>query len=148
MNTQTWDVSGEQGFMACYRATLRYEDAAKLLGEGGLPLEARSDLRPFLNANGQIPDLAGSLRAWCEFALCELPTALTSADVPVQVAATFAAGGVERTSMFVPGFFEGSRSVRGLPLQLPAGSSLADTVQCPTQPVKDTADVDLNGDGW
>jgi len=144
-------TSPEQQTVLDYLTALadgRYEDAAKLLGEGGLSLEDRSDLRPFLNADGQIPDLALSLRTWCQAALCQVPTALTSVDVPVRVAATFAAGGVERTSMFVPGSFEGSRSVRGLPLQLPAGSSLADTVQCPTRPVEDTAYVDLNGDGW
>ena len=124
----------------------KYEDAAKLLGEGGLSWGDRSDLRPFLNAEGQIPSLAESLKAWCESALCQLPTGLSGDSY--QVTATFAIDGVERSAMFVGATFEGSPLVYGLPLQLPAGTSLADTVQCPLEQIDDTAYADLNGDGW
>ncbi len=124
----------------------RYEDAAKLLGEGGLSWGDRSDLRPFLNADGQIPNLAESLKAWCKSALCQLPTALSGDGS--QVTATFSIDGVERSTTFVGATFEGYPLVYGLPLQLPPGASLADTVQCPTESVTDTAYADLDGDGW
>lgn len=124
----------------------RYEDAAKLLGEGGLSWGDRSDLRPFLNADGQIPNLAESLKAWCKSALCQLPTALSGDGS--QVTATFAIDGVERSTMFVGATFEGYPLVYGLPLQLPAGVSLADTIQCSSETADDTSYADLDGDGW
>ena len=128
-------------------AERRYGDAAKLLGEGGLSIEDRSDLRPLLNADGLIPDLAASLKAWCEQrAICIVPTALRGDDS--HVTATFSIDGVERSATFVGATFEGYPLVHGLPLQLPAGVSLADTVPCPTELVDDTAYADLNGDGW
>ncbi len=142
-------TSAEQQTVLDYMTALsdeRYDDAAKLLGEGGLSLEDRSDLRPFLNIDGLIPDLAGSLKTWCAAALCQLPAALTSVDS--RVVATFAVDGVERTTTFGAGTFEASPSVVGLPLQLPSGASLADTVHCPTEKVDDTAYADLDGDGW
>lgn len=133
----------------------RYDDAAKVLGEGGLSLEDRSDLRPFLNADGQIPDLAESLKAWClSPALCELPTLV--GNLGWFVTATFAVDGIERSTTFVASSFEGSPAVRGLPLQLPDGKSLADTIPCPTgatpaneeETPDDTLYADLDGDGW
>ena len=124
----------------------KYNDAAMLLGEGGLSWGDRSDLRPFLNADGQIPSLAESLKAWCESALCQVPNALSGDGS--RVSATFTVDGVERSAMFVGATFEGSPLVYGLPLQLPAGMSLADTVQCPLEQINDTAYADLNGDGW
>lgn len=145
-------TSAEQQTVLDYLTALaeeRYDDAAKLLGEGGLSLEDRSDLRPFLNADGQIPDLTSSLKAWCEAALCQLPTALAEADR--RVIATFSGDGVDRDVTFVPGSFEGAASVRGLPLQVPAGASLADTVLCPTKLFENPrypVYADLDGDRW
>ena len=75
-----------------------------------------------------------------------MPTALSGDSY--QVTATFAIDGVERSTMFVGATFEGYPLVYGLPLQLPAGTSLADTVQCPLEQIDDTAYADLNGDGW
>ncbi len=124
----------------------RYDDAARVLGEGGLSLEERSDLRPFLNADGQIPDLADSLRQWCKRpALCRAPDSITSDGS--EVTASFNIGAV-RSTLFVASTFEGSAAVRGLPLQIPGGDSLAVIVQCPTASVSDTAYADLDGDGW
>ncbi len=127
-------------------AEQRYGDAAKLLGEGGLSIEDRSDVRPLLNAEGLIPDLAASLKAWCEAALCQLPTTLS--NVESTVTAGFAVDADERSATFLASTFEGYRAVRGLPLQLPEGESLGDTVQCSVEPVDDTAYADLDGDGW
>jgi hypothetical protein len=135
-------------------AEQRYDDAAHLLGEGGLSLEDRSDLRPFLDEEGKIPDLAESLKTWCQAALCQPPVSLSNLD-PF-VTATFEIDGVERSTTFVASTFEGSPAVHGLPLQLLDGASLADTVQCPTGATPDneadtpddTAYADLDADGW
>lgn len=142
-------TSPEQQTVLDYLTALsekRYVDAAKLLGEGGLSLEDRSDLRPFLGPDGKIPDLAGSLQKWCAEALCLVPTLLAGTDSTVT--ATFTVDGVSRTALLDAGTFEGSPQVRGLPIQLPTGVALADTVQCLISPSADTALADLNGDGW
>ncbi len=135
----------------------RYLDAATLLDEGGLEPEARADLRPLFDAtlgfglvSGQTDreHLASALAAWCQSpAMCLGPTALsTEGD---DVVATFTIDGVQRSSTFRAGTFEGQPLVIGLPLQLPRiGSSIADTVECPTIDVVGIAWADLDGDGW
>jgi hypothetical protein len=125
----------------------RYDDAALLLGQGGLEWTGRRDLRPLLDDSGSLPDLADALRGWCDAgALCQRPTALrTDGNV---VVATFVVDGTSRSSTFVGGTFEGSPLVIGLPLQLPVGEALADTVECPTDNVGGTWLGDLDGDGW
>lgn len=129
-------------------AERRYDDAALLLGQGGLELEARADLRPLFDPSGALPSLADGLKEWCESpAMCQLPTNLTTADN--RVVATFAIDGVERSTVFVGATFEGAPLVQGLPLRLPpVGASIADTVECPTSNIVDTAFADLDGDGW
>lgn len=126
----------------------RWADAAKLLGEGGLSLEERSDLRPLVADDGTLSDLAGALQAWCgQPAMCLVPTGLRSMDN--RIVATFTIDGIERSSTFVGATFEGSPLVTGLPLRFPPeGVSLADTVQCPTDGVDSTVYADLDGDGW
>ena len=126
----------------------RYDDAAKLLGEGGLSLDGRADLRPLFGADGTMPSLAAALQAWCEAgAMCQAPTGLTS--IAGRVAARFTVGEAEQWSLFVGGTFEGSPSVTGLPPQLPpAGVDLAEVVVCPVTAVARTTPADLNGDGW
>lgn len=125
----------------------RFDDAAMLLGQGGLALEERSDLRPLRNSDGHIPDLAAALRAWCEQpAICRGPNDLSGEGSIVT--ATYIEVGGQRTTTFVGSTFEGAPAVQGLPLQLPEGISLADTVQCPAQPVDDSVYADLDGDGW
>lgn len=126
----------------------RYDDAAKLLGEGGLSWEERADLRPLTSDDGTLTDLPAALQAWCEQpAMCQLPSALTTADN--RVVATFTIGGVERSSTFIGATFEGSPLVTGLPLRLPpSGISIEDTAACPTENVAGTVYADLDGDGW
>ena len=126
----------------------RWDDAAALLGQGGLELEGRADLRPLFGTDGTLPSLANALQAWCELpAMCQLPSALAS-DAH-RVTATFTIDGVERSSSFVGATFEGSPLVTGLPLRLPpSGVALADTVACATTDVTDTLWADLDGDGW
>lgn len=128
-------------------AESRWDDAAKLLGEGGLEWEGRADLRPLFGTDGTLPNLPAALRDWCASpALCQVPTSLATSGY--DVVATFAVEGVSRASLFTGGTFEGSPLVRGLPLRLPPGVSLADTVECPTDGVDRTVYADLDGDGW
>jgi hypothetical protein len=126
----------------------RWADAAKLLGEGGLSLEERADLRPLFNQEGTLPDLSAALRKWCEQpALCQTPTAIaTKAN---RVVTTFSVDGAEWSMTFVGATFEGSPLVQGLPLRMPPdGGSLADVVPCPTDGVQDVFPADLDGDSW
>ncbi len=135
----------------------QYLDAAKLLGEGGLEPEARSDLRPLFDPTmgfGLVPGqsdrehLASALAAWCQSpAMCLAPTALTTDGD--NVVATFTIDGMQRSSTFRAGYFEGQPLVIGLPPLLPrAGTTLADVVACPTTDVVGAAWADLDGDGW
>jgi hypothetical protein len=126
----------------------RWADAAKLLGEGGLSWEERADLRPLLDDDGTLPDLAAALQAWCEQpALCGVPQEIYSDGARVTVSQWDA--GTTRETTFISATFEGSPLVVGLPLRLPPdGSSLADTVQCPSDGIQSTAYADLDGDGW
>lgn len=127
----------------------RYNDAAKLLGEGGLSWEERADLRPLVGEDGSLTDLPTALRAWCEQpAMCRIPSDLTTSPLQGRVAATFTIGGVKRSSIFVVGTFEGSPLVTGLPLRLPPPDlSLAETTECPLE-IEPTLYADLDGDGW
>ncbi|MFM2071328.1 MAG: hypothetical protein RLZZ623_1591, partial [Actinomycetota bacterium] len=128
-------------------ADARYDDAAALIGQGGLELENRADLRPLLDNQGALPSLADSLKSWCESAMCRRPSAMHTDGS--RVVADFMIDGVARSSTFVGATFEGSPLVMGLPLQLPpAGISMGDTVACPTANIERTLFADLNGDGW
>jgi hypothetical protein len=132
----------------------RYLDAAQVLGDGGLELEARSDLRPLFGAQyGLVPGaadreaLAAALQRWCAApAMCVPPTALATDGN--RVVATFTIDGVQRSSTFIGATFEGQPLVYGLPLQLPASIAIAETIECPTTDVVDTAWADLDGNGW
>lgn len=126
----------------------RYDDAAKLLGEGGLEWTGRADLRPLFSPDGTLTDLPAALQAWCERpALCRAPVELTTDNG--HVIATFSVGGQFRSTVFVGGTFEGSPLVRGLPLLLrPGGGSVNDVGLCRTSNVQDVVLADLDGDGW
>jgi hypothetical protein len=128
-----------------------WDDAAQYLNEGGLELEARSDLRPLFEGDyGLVPydvdvgELAEALRQWCDQAICDMPVSLTtSGDRQVL---TFDIGGVQRSATFAGYTFEGYPGVHGLPLQAPDGAvSQAD---CPTDDVISQSYADLDGDGW
>ncbi len=129
-------------------AESRWDDAAKLLGEGGLEWESRADLRPLTGTDDALNDLPAALRDWCASpALCTIPTSLATSGY--DVVATFTADGVTRTSLFTGGTFEGAPLVRGLPLRLPQlGVSLAETVPCPVDDVVSSVYADLDVDGW
>jgi len=124
-----------------------WEAAAKLLGEGGLEWEARADMRPLFGDDGTLPSLPDALQSWCESGgLCQLPTSIVTMDNrPVGI---WTIDGVERYRIFVAGSFEGQPSVRGLPLRVPPGEQIADTVACWDDSVEDSAYADLDGDGW
>jgi len=126
----------------------RYDDAAKLLGEGGLEWTGRADLRPLFSPDGTLTDLPAALRAWCEQpALCAVPVGLATDNN--RVVATFAVDGQFRSTVFVGATFEGSPLVHGLPMRLPpGGGSLNDVVPCRTSNVQDVVLADLDGDGW
>lgn len=126
----------------------RYDEAAKLLGEGGLEWTGRADLRPLFSPDGTLTDLPAALQAWCEQpALCQVPVELATDNS--RVIATFSVGGQFRSTIFTGGTFEGSPLVHGLPLRLPpAGISLDDVTLCRTSNVQDVVLADLDGDGW
>jgi hypothetical protein len=133
----------------------RWMDAAKLLREGGLELEARADVRPLYDAAyglrpGEVDQqaLAGALEKWCAGALCDVPFEVTQSDAFRQVA-TFTVDGRQLHSTFVGSTFEGQPGVQGLPLQRsPLGDGTSATVDCPTSGVARTSWADLDGDGW
>ena len=124
----------------------RYESAAKLLGEGGLELESRADLRPLFNDAEAMPPLADALRRWCQGGLCQVPSKLTTSGNII--VASFTVGSTTRSTSFVAGTFEGSPLVHGLPLQLLNGATLEQTVACDTESIDNISYADLNGDGW
>lgn len=129
-------------------AESRWDDAAKLLGEGGLEWEGRADLRPLTGTDGALNDLPAALRDWCASpAVCQVPTSLATSGNAV--VSTFVVDGVSLATVFTGGTFEGSPLVRGLPLRLPPpGVSLADTVPCPADGSDRSVYADLDGDGW
>jgi hypothetical protein len=104
-------------------------------------------MRPLFDEDGQLPSLPNALRQWCLFeGVCQRPMAITT--VGFRVAATFAIDGVERSTLFRSGSFEGQASVAGLPLRFRRDHSFADTVPCPTEDVVDEAYADVDGDGY
>ena len=129
----------------------RYLDAAKLLSDGGLELEARADVRPLFSAEyGLVPgqatleNVAAALEKWCARSMCEAPFEVTQSDGFRQIA-TYDYGGQQRASTFVGGSYEGQPVVLGLPLQ---ARPQYQWVECPTEAVSRVTWADLDGDGW
>jgi hypothetical protein len=123
----------------------RYDDAAVLLNEGGLEPERRADLRPLFTEYGDIDDLAGRLRSWCENETsCSPPM-----GPPVDIGQYWMAEWPTAQQSLVIGYFrsgsfEGSPSVRGLPpRQEPSGA----VGLCPRSDVEAVREADINGDG-
>ncbi|HTH07301.1 MAG TPA: hypothetical protein VL916_15585 [Ilumatobacteraceae bacterium] len=130
----------------------QWDDAGQLLNEGGLELEARADLRPLFRGDfGLVPynveqgNVADALRRWCEQAICDMPTTLTT-DGNRQVLTWQVAPGLFRSATFAGYTFEGYPGVQGLPLQTSGGN--VGEVDCPTIDVISQSYADLNGDGW
>ena len=129
----------------------RYLDAARLLSDGGLELEARADVRPlFSEPYGLVPgqasveNVALALERWCARSICDAPFEVTQSDGYRQIA-TYDYGGQPRASTFVGSSYEGQPVVYGLPLQ---ARPQYQWVECPTESVRRVTWADLDGDGW
>jgi hypothetical protein len=145
--TTTVPPTPEQAQIEQYLSALaegRYDDAARLLIEGGLEPERRADLRPLYTEYADVDDLPARLQAWCESeAFCT-----TSNGPPVDIGSYWAAswttpgGGV--VGYFRPASFEGSPSVHGLPPRRPPSGNVW---ACPTDGVLLVREGDLDADG-
>jgi hypothetical protein len=144
--TTTLPPTPEQAQLQEYFAALaegRYDEAARVLNEGGLEPERRADLRPLYTEYGDVDDLAARLRSWCENeALCTLPDA-PPVDIGGYWTATWTTPGGPVTGFFRSGSFEGSPLVHGLPPRVPVGN----VVTCPTSNVEAVREGDVDGDG-
>jgi hypothetical protein len=129
--------------LASYFAALadgRYDEAAALLGGGGLEYERRRDLRPLYREFGDVDDLAARLQAWCEtFAVCSEPVTIGE-DGSFKVAMFRTEDGVA-TGYFRSGEFEGVPQVSGLPPRRP----LPGSEQCLVAGVHTVTEADLDG---
>jgi hypothetical protein len=129
--------------LASYFAALadgRYDEAATMLGGGGLEYERRRDLRPLYREFGDVDDLGARLRAWCEtFAVCSEPVTVGE-DGSFTVARFQTENGVA-TGYFRSGEFEGVPQVSGLPPRRP----LPGSQPCAVAGVEIATEADLDG---
>jgi len=146
-STTTVAPTPEQAQVEDYLTALaegRYDDAARVLNEGGLEPERRADMRPLYTEYGDINDLAARLQSWCEdVADCSLPDA-PLVDIGGFWATSWSTPGGPVVGYFRSGSFEGSPSVHGLPPRRPAEGPV--TV-CPTNDVEAVREADLDVDG-
>jgi len=145
--TTTGPPTPEQAQIENYLADIanaRYDDAAALLREGGLELEARADLRPLFTEYGNVDDLAARLNSWCtDKAICTAPDA-PPVDIGGYWLATWTTPAGAVTGYFRSGSFEGSPSVGGLPPRRPPSAAVG---ACPTSNVEAVREADIDGDG-
>ena len=151
--TTTVPPTPEQAQLEEYLTALaegRYDDAARVLNEGGLEPERRADLRPLYTEYGDVDDLAARLRSWCENESdCTQPDAGPT-DIGSYWIATWPPDG-SLSAYFRSGSFEGSPSVHGLPprrLVGSVGTSGTPSMGCPNSDVVLVREADVDGDGW
>jgi hypothetical protein len=151
--TTTVPPTPEQAQIEDYLTALaegRYDDAARVLNEGGLEPERRADLRPLFTEYGNIDDLPARLQSWCENeADCTRPDAGPT-DIGSYWIATWPPDG-SLTAYFRSGSFEGSPLVHGLPprrLLGNVGTGGPPSVGCPNEGVELVREADVDGDGW
>ena len=137
-----------------------YDTAAGLLGDGGLELEARADVRPLFRPEfGLVPGradraaLAAALETWCERALCVQPTDIVELPDGWWTEAVFPLAGADVTALFGEYQYEGATVVTGLPPLLPPDSWKVEIdpstiVECPVDQVTRVDWADVDGDGW
>lgn len=127
----------------------RFDDAARILGEGGLEFERRHDIAALPGPPTDEAELADALREWCGAgALCIPPTSVTAAaeagtaeaatndtetaDEPSEMIATYDLDGDQVTATYHGSWWEGAPAVTGLP-------PLVDAAALPTIAVATTA---------